>query len=116
MTEKCYSLDGEEYCTDFQSISYSAEPGQMYYEADAVWIDPVKQVSMNMIEYFLEQLDENIFQDNWMEDCDPCFTDVSDQEKQELLNSVKQWAGKYVKIPYFIAKNPIENTFTEEDF
>lgn len=116
MTENiAYSTNGEDFYEEFCDISYDLEEGSIYYEGEQMYIAPENCISSYDVDSFLENLDCGLYDSIHAEEIDDCFQDVSKEAKEELLDLVKEWAGKHVKIPYWNVTNVVEKVATKED-
>lgn len=115
MTNKVFSADGEVFYEDFYDITYDMDVGDTYYVGEQVHISPEGCLSGHDIDSFLEDLDCRLYDYIHVEEMDDCFQDVTKEAKQELLDFVKEWAKKYVSIPYWNALNIQEKVTTKED-
>jgi hypothetical protein len=118
MTEKCYSLNEEdfyewEYLID-ELEQEELREGTEYFEADKVGIVVHDYVNVRAVEYILESIDEQVY-DDIGEVYDSNFYNVSTEAKQEIVDFMLQWAEKHVNLPYFKVKNVVKKVVTKED-
>ncbi len=119
MTEKCWSLDEEEFFDDWCSLLDALKyrglgEGAEYFEGDKIPCKIKHYIDLHSIESFLEQCDEWVYDD--IGECyDNCFTNVPTEAKIELQGLIQQWAEKYVSIPYWTVKNIVKKVITKED-
>lgn len=119
MSNKCYSLNGEDFFEDFYDMIDALEENELgvgteYFEGDRVDVGVKDYVNSHGIEYLLEQFDDLVYGDVG-EIADSCFANVSKEAKDELKNTIQRWAEVHVRIPYWKAQNVIKKTITEED-
>ena len=121
MTEKCYSLDGEDYnCTTFSELidnlqnNHENIVGVEYYEADAVSIthyDVVSEQQESLLEIFDARANDMLG-----EIFDWDYTAVDESAKDELRNLLIQWANKHVDLSrYYFVKNSIVKIVNSDD-
>ena len=122
MTEKCWSVNGEEFFDDWcrlieelQDYEYDEIPiGTEYFEADKVDVKVGDYVSIHGIMSMLEQFDNWVYEDvGEIADCN--FYNVSKEAKEELQELIQTWAEKHVKLPYWKVQNVVEKVVTQED-
>ena len=122
MTEKCWSVNGEEFFDDWcrlieelQDYEYDEIPiGTEYFEADKVDVKVGDYVNMHGIVSMLEQFDDWVYEDvGEIADCN--FYNVSKEAKEELQELIQQWAEKHVKLPYWKVQNVVKKVVTQED-
>ncbi len=120
MTKVLYSIDGEEFLySDFEDLLYQLdsegclEPGEVYYEADAVELTIDRCLDIDNI---LDQADDVAY-DFVGELYDSEFSDVSEDAKKELLDLMTAWAKKHVSIAGYlhIVGKIRERTITVDD-
>lgn len=119
MTEKCYSLNGEDFFDDWCQLIDELESeglgeGIEYFEADKVDVEIKDYVNLYSITSILEDFDDQLYQDiGEVADCD--FSDVPQDAKQELQEFIQAWAEKHVKLPYWKVQNVVKKVVTKED-
>ena len=122
MTEKCWSVNGEEFFDDWcrlieelQDYEYDEIPiGTEYFEADKVDVKVGDYVNIHGIVSMLEQFDDWVYEDvGEIADCN--FYNVSKEAKEELQELIQQWAEKHVKLPYWKIQNVEKKVVTQED-
>lgn len=116
--EYCYSLDGETF--------NHTEMGELIDEINASTDDPVGAVYLRGekaeltlgecidVDSFLETCDERAYEEIG-EIYDNCFSDVNDDEKQELKELITDWAKKRVNMRFWKVINTQELKITAED-
>ena len=118
MTEKCYSLNEEDFF-DWEDLLSRLEDeelgeGTEYFEGDKVDVTVGDYVNMHGIVSMLEQFDDWVYEDvGEVADCD--FYNVSQDAKKELQGLIQSWAEKHVKLPYWKVQNVITKVVTKED-
>lgn len=115
MNNKVFSADGEMFYEDFCDITYDMEVGDTYYVGEQVQVKPESILSMHSVDSLLEDLDCKLFDEVNLEDMDDCFQDVTKEAKEELLAFLKDWALRYVDVPYWNVKNIKEVVATQDD-
>lgn len=118
MSNTIFSIDGENFY-DFchiESDLYDIEIGDIYYTGEKVSVNPEDILDMYSVDNLLTDLDCSLFDELNNEDADYCFQDVTKEEKEELLNLLKDWTKRYVKIPYWSVRNIEEVVVTKEDW
>lgn len=122
MTEKCWSVNGEEFFDDWcrlveELVDYEDFPipeGVEYFEGDKVDIRISDYVNIHGIVSMLEQFDDWVYEDvGEIADCN--FYNVSKEAKGELQEVLQQWAEKHVKLPYWKVQNVVKKVVTQED-
>ena len=122
MTEKCWSVNGEEFFDDWcrlieelQDYEYDEIPiGTEYFEADKVDVKVGDYVNMHGIVSMLEQFDDWVYEEvGEYADCD--FYNVPHDAKMELQGLIQTWAEKHVKLPYWKVQNVVKKVVTQED-
>ena len=122
MTEKCWSVNGEEFFDDWcrlieelQDYEYDEIPiGTEYFEADKVDVKVGDYVNMHGIVSMLEQFDDWVYEEvGEYADCD--FYNVPHDAKMELQGLIQTWAEKHVKLPYWKVQNVVTKVVTKED-
>ena len=122
MTEKCWSVNGEEFFDDWDQLidelyDYESDElpiGTEYFEGDKVDVRISDYVNIHGIVTMLEQFDDWVYEDlGEIADCD--FFNVSKEAKEELQELIQQWAEKHVKLPYWKVKNVVKKVVTQED-
>ena len=122
MTEKCWSVNGEEFFDDWcrlieelQDYEYDEIPiGTEYFEADKVDVKVGDYVNMHGIVSMLEQFDDWVYEEvGEYADCD--FYNVPHDAKMELQGLIQTWAEKHVKLPYWKVQNVVTKVVTQED-
>lgn len=122
MTEKCWSVNGEEFFDDWcrlieelQDYEYDEIPiGTEYFEADKVDVKVGDYVNIHGIVSMLEQFDDWVYEDvGEIADCN--FYNVSKEAKEELQELIQTWAEKHVKLPYWKVQNVVKKVVTQED-
>lgn len=119
MSEKCYSLNGENFLADFSALIDELEENELgvgteYFEGTRVDISVKDYVSARGIESLLEQFDDWVYEEvGEVYDC--CFTNASKEAKDELKVMIQRWAEVHVNIPYWVVQNVTKKTITEED-
>ena len=122
MTEKCWSVNGEEFFDDWcrlieelQDYEYDEIPiGTEYFEADKVDVKVGDYVNIHGIVSMLEQFDAWVYEDvGEIADCD--FYNVPHDAKMELQGLIQTWAEKHVKLPYWKVQNVVKKVVTKED-
>lgn len=118
MTEKCYSLNEEDFYEWEDLINElgkeELQAGTEYFEADKIDTVVHDYVNMSSIEHTLESIDEQIY-DDIGEVYDNSFYNVSTEAKQEIVEFMLHWAEKYVNLPYWKVKNVMKKVVTKED-
>ena len=118
MTEKCYSLNEEDFFDweDLLSLledEYLGE-GTEYFEGDKVAVKISDYVNMHGIISMLEQFDDWVYEDvGEITDCE--FYNVSKEAKKELQELIQTWAEKNVNLPYWKVQNVVKKVVTRED-
>jgi hypothetical protein len=121
---ECYSIDGESFNLDSMSdvidrIEDSLDEGETaigkkYWKADAIPILHKHIIADDDIIHFLEVLDEQF--DEFIEDPDPVYSDVSKEAITELKDIVLAWAGRHVSEDrYYRVKNVQELDIEQDD-
>ena len=122
MTEKCWSVNGEEFFDDWcrlieelQDYEYDEIPiGTEYFEGDKVETRTSDYVSIHGIMSMLEQFDDWVYEDvGEIADCN--FYNVSKEAKEELQELIQTWAEKHVKLPYWKVQNVVKKVVMKED-
>ena len=122
MTEKCWSVNGEEFFDDWcrlieelQDYEYDEIPiGTEYFEADKVDVKVGDYVNIHGIVSMLEQFDDWVYEDvGEIADCN--FYNVLKEAKEELQELIQTWAEKHVKLPYWNVQNVVKKVVTQED-
>ena len=122
MTEKCWSVNGEEFFDDWcrlieelQDYEYDEIPiGTEYFEADKVDVKVGDYVNIHGIVSMLEQFDDWVYEDvGEIADCN--FYNVSKEAKEELQELIQTWAEKHVNLPYWKAQNVVKKVVMKED-
>lgn len=118
MTEKCYSLNEEdfyewEYLMD-ELEQEELREGTEYFEADKVDVEVHDYVNVRTVEYILESIDEQVY-DDIGEVYGNDFYSVSAEAKQEIVDFLLKWAEKHVNLPYWKVKNVVKKAVTKED-
>ncbi len=119
MTEKCYSLNGEDFFDDWCQLVDNLEQeglgeGAEYFEADKVDVVIKDYVNLHSIISILEDFDDQLYQDvGEVSDCD--FSRVTQDAKQELQELIQTWSEKYVNLPYWKVENVVKNVMTKGD-
>ena len=122
MTEKCWSVNGEEFFDDWcrlieelQDYEYDEIPiGTEYFEADKVDVKVGDYVNIHGIVSMLEQFDDWVYEDvGEIADCN--FYNVSKEAKEELQELIQTWAEKHVKLPYWKVQNVVKKVVTQDD-
>ena len=119
MTEKCWSVNGEDYFDDWCRLIDELDDeelgeGTEYFEADKAETKVKDYVKIYTIESLLEQFDDLVYEDiGEVADCD--FYNVSKEAKEELQELIQQWAEKHVKLPYWKVQNVVKKVVTQED-
>ena len=122
MTEKRWSVNGEEFFDDWcrlieelQDYEYDEiQIGTEYFEADKVDVKVGDYVNIHGIVSMLEQFDDWVYEDvGEIADCN--FYNVSKEAKEELQELIQQWAEKHVKLPYWKVQNVVKKVVTQED-
>ena len=119
MSNKCYSLTGEDFTADFCDLTDELEENELgvgteYFEGDRADVGVKDYVNSHGIESLLEQFDDWVYGDVG-EIADSCFTNASKEAKDELKVMIQRWAEVHVRIPYWKVQNVIKKTITEED-
>lgn len=94
MTEKCYSLNDEDFFEWEELISRLEEEelgeGAEYFEGNKVDVKISDYVDMHGIDSMLEQFDDWVYEDiGEIADCD--FYNVSKEAKKELQELIQVW-------------------------
>ena len=122
MTEKCWSVNGEDYFDDWDQLidelyDYGSDElpiGTEYFEGDKVDVKISDYVNVYGIDSMLEQFDAWVYEDiGEIADCD--FYNASKEAKEELQELIQTWAEKHVKLPYWKVQNVITKVVTKED-
>ena len=119
MTEKCWSVNGEDYFDDWCRLIDELEQeelgvGTEYFEGDKVETQISDYVNIHGIVSMLGQFDDWVYEDvGEIADCD--FYNVSKEAKEELQELIQQWAEKHVKLPYWKVQNVVKKVVTQED-
>lgn len=118
MTEKCYSLNEE----DFYEWEYlmnelgeeELQEGTEYFEADKVDVEVHDYVNIHTVDRMLESLDQWVY-DDVGEVYNNDFYNVSTEAKQEIVDFLLKWTEKHVNLPYGKVKNVVKKVFTKGD-
>ena len=119
MTEKCWSVNGEDYFDDWCQLIDELDDeelgeGTEYFEGDKVDVKVRDYVDMHGIDSMLVQFDDWVYEDiGECADCD--FYNVSQDAKKELQGLIQSWAEKHVKLPYWKVQNVVKKVVTKED-
>ena len=122
MTEKCWSLNGEEFFDDWDWLidelqDYESDDppiGAEYFEGDKVDVKVGDYVDMHEIDSMLEQFDDLVYEDvGEIADCN--FYNISQDAKKELRELILDWAEKHVNLPYWKVQNVVKKVVTQED-
>ena len=120
MTEKCWSLSGDTFFDDWNTLTDELESeglaviGVEYFEADKIAVKISDYVNMHGIDLMLELFDDWVYEDiGEIADCD--FYNVSQDAKKELQELILDWAEKHVKLPYWKVQNVVKKVVTQED-
>lgn len=120
MIEKCWSVNGEEFFDDWDTLTDILESeglavmGVEYFEADKVGTRISDYVNMRGIVSMLEQFDDLVYEDiGEVADCD--FYNVSQEAKEELQELIQTWAEKHVNLSYWKLQNVVKKVVTKED-
>lgn len=118
MTEKCYSLNDEDFFEWEELISRLEEEelgeGTEYFEGDKVDVKIGEYVDIHGIDLMLERFDDWVYEDiGEIADCD--FYNVSKEAKEELQELIQTWAEKHVNLPYWRVQNVVKKVVTKED-
>lgn len=120
MTEKCWSLDGETFFDDWNTLTDELESeglaviGVEYFQAEKVDVKIGDYVNIHGIVSMLEQFDDWVYEDiGEIADCD--FYNVSQDAKKELQEIIQTWAEKHVNLPYWRVQNVVKKVVTKED-
>ena len=119
MTEKCWSVNGEDYFDDWCRLIDELEQeelgvGTEYFEGDKVETQISDYVNIHGIVSMLGQFDDWVYEDvGEIADCD--FYNVSKEAKEELQELIQTWAEKHVKLPYWKVQNVVKKVVTQED-
>ena len=119
MTEKCWSLNGEDFFDDWCRLVEELEQEELgvcteYFEGDKVDVRISDYVNIHGIVSMLEQFDDWVYEDvGEVADCD--FYNVSQDAKEELQELIQQWAEKHVNLPYWKVQNVVKKVVMKED-
>lgn len=122
MTEKCWSVNGEDFFDDWDQLidelyDYESDElpiGTEYFEGDKVDVKVSDYVNVYVIDSMLDQFDTWVYEDiGEIADCD--FYNVSQDAKKELQGLIQTWAEKHVKLPYRKVQNVVTKVVTKED-
>ena len=122
MTEKCWSVNGEDFFDDWDQLidelyDYESDElpiGTEYFEADKAETKVKDYVKIYTIESLLEQFDDWVYEDVG-EVADRDFYNVSKEAKEELQEIIQAWVEKHVKLPYCKVQNVVKKVVTKED-
>ena len=120
MTEKCWSLSGDTFFDDWNTLTDELESeglaviGVEYFEGDKVDVKSGDYVDIHGIDLMLERFDDWVYEDiGEIADCD--FYNVSKEAKEELQELIQDWAEKHVNLPYWKVQNVVKKVVTKED-
>jgi len=123
MTNKCYSVNEEEFdITDFSDVIYqllnqlgvdcaSSLIGATYWEADA---HPLEYEDVISVDWFLEDCDQRAYEEIG-EVFDNDFSGCTEQAKKELEELLLSWCEKHVNLPYWKVENVVKKVIIKED-
>jgi hypothetical protein len=117
--EYCYSSDNESFSYSglgelIQDLDVESDDellGCTYWRGDKLELLHADCID---IDSFLEMCDDRA-SDEIGEIYDPCFTDVTPDEKQELHDKILDWCKKRVNLRFWKVRNTVELKITEED-
>ena len=122
MTEKCWSVNGEDFFDDWDQLidelyDYESDElpiGTEYFEGDKVDVKVSDYVNVYVIDSMLEQFDAWVYEDiGEIADCD--FYNASKEAKEELQEIIQAWVEKHVNLPYWKVQNVVKKVVTKED-
>jgi hypothetical protein len=120
MTNKCYSLNDEDfnYSSFGELLSIMDEPmvGVTYWEADCKTMTTEDVMSVHTVNSLLEGMDEQAYEEIGEVYDNEC-SDVSDEAKAELQALISAWATKHINLGRFwkIVGKTRECKLTAED-
>lgn len=119
-TEKCYSLDNENFnfksMADMIEMYVDPQVGGLYWEADCKPLQDTDGINGYTVEALLNEMDERIH-DEIGEVYDNECSGVTDEDKAELHELIEAWAKKHIDLSRYwkIVGKPRECKFTAED-
>ena len=119
MTEKCWSINGEDFFDDWCQLIDELEQEELgegtdYFEGDKIDVKIGEYVDIHGIDLMLERFDDWVYEDiGEIADCD--FYNVSQEAKEELQELIQDWAEKHVNLPYWRVQNVVKKVVTKED-
>lgn len=121
MTEKCWSVNGEDFFDDWDQLidelqNYDSDAipiGTEYFEGNKVDVKISDYVDMHRIDSMLEEFDDLVYEDiGEIADCD--FYNATQDAKKELQELIQDWAEKHVNLPYWKVQNVVKKVVTKE--
>lgn len=119
MTDKCYSIDEENFnMTEFSEVIDQFDGdhlGKTYWEGDALPVKHSDVIWNGQVSHMLEGLDEQAHE-LIGEVYDYQYSEVSDSAKQEFKEFLFQWASKNVDLSrFYFVKNVVKKEISQKD-
>lgn len=111
MTQKCYSLDGEDYSYDLSYILDGSEVGDHYFEANTVEYKASEFIP-NIYD-IMDLMSEKAY--NKVGEAEDGFPIVSLAAEKELICLLKDWADRNVAVNFYGVSDPVKLLVTKED-